>query len=170
MQVLSLDLNQNQSNFFIKVRKNIATYLNNKIQHSSGFLELRNNKVENVSLQFDLVIEDDYKIKRFDSKGFLKKGRKSAIHFESISFQRINDHINFIKGNLTINGVTKVIEIEAYVTTEEQRKGKSKVIFDLVGEINKKDFGLGVDEQVSINGVAFGRNINIEGNFEFLSN
>jgi hypothetical protein len=32
------------------------------------------------------------------------------------------------------------------------------------------DFGLGVDEQVTINGFAFGKNINIEGNFEFLSN
>ena len=170
MQVLSLELDQNQSNFFIKVRKNLASYLKNKIQHSSGFVLVRNQKVENVSLQFDLVIEAENKIKYTDSKGFLKLRKNSSIHFQSVSYQRINDNISFIKGYVTINNITKMVELEAYVKTEKIRNGKSKVIFDVVGEINKKDFGLGVDEQVTINGFAFGKNINIEGNFEFLSN
>lgn len=170
MQVLSLELDQNQSNFFIKVRKNIASYLKNKIQHSSGFAVVKNDKVENVSIQFDLEIEDDNRIRRRDLKGILKKNKNETVHFESISFQRVNDHISFIKGRLTLNEITKIIELEAYVKTEEQKKGKSKVVFDIVGEINKKDFGLGIDERASINGVAFGKNINIEGNFEFLSN
>lgn len=169
MQVLSLELDQNQSNFFIKVRKNIASYLKNRIQYSSGFAVVKNDKVENVSIQFNLEIEDDSRIKRLDAKGFLKSNKNETVHFESISFQRVNDHISFIKGRLTLNGITKIIELEAYVKTEEQRKGKSKVVFDIVGEINKKDFGLGIDERASINGVAFGKNINIEGNFEFLS-
>ena len=170
MQVLSLELDQNQSNFFIKVRKNIASYLKNKIQHSSGFVIINDNKVENVSLVFDLIIDDENSIKRFDSRGFLKKKKNPFIHFESISFQRINDNISFIKGYLTINEITHIIELEAYVKTETQKRGTSKVVFDVVGDINKKDFGLGIDEQVSINGLAFGKNINIEGNFEFLSN
>lgn len=170
MQVLSLELDQNQSNFFIKVRKNLASYLKNKIQHSSGFVLVRNQKVENVSLQFDLVIEAENKIKYTDSKGFLKLRKNSSIHFQSVSYQRINDNISFIKGYVTINNITKMVELEAYVKTETQKRGTSKVVFDVVGDINKKDFGLGVDEQVSINGLAFGKNINIEGNFEFLSN
>ncbi len=170
MQALSLELNQNQSNFFIKVRKNIASYLKNKIQHSSGFAVVRNDVVENVSIQFDLVIEVDNRIKRIDANGFMKRNKNENVHFETISYQRVNDSISFVKGKLTMNGITKIVELEAYVKTEEYKKGKSKVVFDIVGEINKKDFGLGIDERASINGVAFGKNINIEGNFEFLSN
>jgi polyisoprenoid-binding protein YceI len=169
MQVLSLELDQNQSNFFIKVRKNLASYLKNKIQHSSGFAVVANNKVENISLKFKLEVDDD-SLKRKDRKGFLKGRKKSFVQFESISYQRINDNISFIKGYVTINEITKIIELEAYVRTEKPTKGKSKVVFDVLGEINKKDFNLGVDEQVTVNGIAFGRNINIEGNFEFLSN
>lgn len=170
MHVLSLELDQNQSNFLIKVRKNIASYLKNNIKYSSGFAVMRNDRVENVSIQFDLEIEDDNRIKRINTKGFLTRKKNATVHFESLSYQRINDDISFIKGQLTINEVTKIVELEAYVKTEENRKGKSKVVFDIVGEINKKDFGLGIDERASINGVAFGKNINIEGNFEFLSN
>ena len=169
MQVLSLELDQNQSNFFIKVRKNLASYLKNKIQHSSGFAVVANNKVENISLKFKLEVDDD-SLKRKDRKGFLKGRKKSFVQFESISYQRINDNISFIKGYVTINNITKMVELEAYVKTETQKRGTSKVVFDVVGDINKKDFGLGVDEQVTINGFAFGKNINIEGNFEFLSN
>lgn len=169
MQVLSLELDQNQSNFFIKVRKNLASYLKNNIKYSSGFAVVANNKVENISLKFKLEVDDD-SLKRKDRKGFLKGRKKSFVQFESISYQRINDNISFIKGYVTINEITKMVELEAYVKTEKIRNGKSKVIFDVVGEINKKDFGLGVDEQVTINGFAFGKNINIEGNFEFLSN
>lgn len=170
MQVLSLELNQKQSNFFIKARKNLASYLKNTIQHSSGFMEIRNDVIENVFIRFDLEIEDDHRIVRKDFKGFLRRSKNEKVHFESLSFQRINDNISFIKGELTINKITKIVELEAYLKKEENRKGKSKVVFDIVGEINKKDFGLGLDERISINGVGFGKNINIEGNFEFLSN
>lgn len=169
MQVLSLELDQNQTNFFIKVRRNMASYLKNDIKYSSGYAVVANNKVENISLKFKLEVDDD-SLKRKDRKGFLKRRKKSFVQFESISYQRINDDISFIKGYVTINEVTKIIELEAYVRTEKLVKGKSKVVFDVLGEINKKDFGLGVDEQVTVNGIAFGRNINIEGNFEFLSN
>jgi polyisoprenoid-binding protein YceI len=35
------------------------------------------------------------------------------INFNSTSFQNINNNINFLKGELTINNITKVVELDA---------------------------------------------------------
>ena len=40
-------------------------------------------------------------------KVFFKRKEKSFVQFESISYQRINDNISFIKGYVTINEITK---------------------------------------------------------------
>ncbi|MFD2908796.1 YceI family protein [Flavobacterium ardleyense] len=169
MQALTLKLNKDQSYFLIKIRKNIDSYLKNKIDNSSGFVVVKDNTVSSVSLQFDLILEDDNKITRLDSQGLSKRRKETFLQFKSLSYERINDDLSFLKVSVTLNDITKIVELEAFVKTEIHQTGPSKVVFEIVTEIDKKDFGLGVDEQISINGLAFGKNINATGNFEFLS-
>jgi hypothetical protein len=171
MNVYSLQLNHSESDFLIKVRKKIASYLKNKVKKSSGFVILKNNKVENLSLEFELEISKDNIIKK---NGILINefdiSDENIIRFKSFSFQNINPNINFIKGHLTINNITKIIELEAYAKIFKGENDKSKVVFELIGEINKSAFNIGLNEKVRINGKAIGKLINIEGNFEFYSN
>ena len=171
MNTLSLQLNHSESDFLIKVRKKIASYLENKVKKSSGFIILKNNKVENVSLEFELEISKD---NTFKKNGIVVNGLEisdeNIIRFKSIAFQKINPNISFIKGYLTINAITKIIELEAYPKILKGEDKKSKVVFELVGEINKSDFNIGLNEKVRINGKVIGQLINIEGNFEFCSN
>jgi hypothetical protein len=152
MNVYSLQLNHSESDFLIKVI-------------------LKNNKVENLSLEFELEISKDNIIKK---NGILINefdiSDENIIRFKSFSFQNINPNINFIKGHLTINNITKIIELEAYAKIFKGENDKSKVIFELIGEINKSAFNIGLNEKVRINGKAIGKLINIEGNFEFYSN
>lgn len=169
MQALTLKLNKDQSYFLIKIRKNIDSYLKNRIENASGFAVVQNDTVTDISLQFDLILEDDNKITRLDAQGISKRRKETFLQFKSISYERINDDLSFLKVSVTLNDVTKIVELEAFVKTEINQTGQSKVVFEIVTEIDKKDFGLGVDEQISINGLAFGKNINAEGNFEFLS-
>ena len=168
---ISLQLNHSDSDFLIKVRKKIASYLKNKVRKSSGFVILRNNKVENVSLEFELEISKENSIKK---NGVLVNkveiSDENIIRFKSIAFQNINPNINFIKGYLTINNITRIIELEAYAKIFRGENEKSKVVFELIGEINKSSFNIGLNDKVRINGKAIGQLINIEGNFEFYSN
>lgn len=168
MNALSLQLNHTESDFLIKLRKKITSYLKNRVKKSSGYVIVKNNTIENVSLEFELEISKENEIKK---NGVLVNNNgisdENIITFKSISFQKINPNINFIKGYLTINNITKIIELEAYTKIIKQKNEKSKVVFELIGEINKSDFSLGLNEKVRINGKAIGKQINIEGNFEF---
>lgn len=171
MDVLSLPLNHRESDFLIKVRKKITSYLQNRVKKSSGFVVLKDNAIENVSLEFELEISKDNVIKRngilIDDKTFSKE---NTIRFKSIAFEKINPNINFIKGHLTINNITQIIELEVYTKVFNENKNQSKVVFELIGEINKSDFNIGLNEKVRINEKAIGKQINIEGNFEFNNN
>ena len=168
MNALSLQLNHSESDFLIKVRKKITSYLKNRVKKSSGYVIVKNNAIENVSLEFELEISKENEIKK---NGIIINNiavsNENIISFKSLSFQKINPNINFIKGHLTINNITKVIELEAYTKIIKEKNEKSKVVFELIGEINKSDFSLGLNEKVRINGKAIGKQINIEGNFEF---
>lgn len=168
MNAINLQLNHTESDFLIKLRKKITSYLKNRVKKSSGYVIVKNNTIENVSLEFELEISKENEIKKngvlVSNNGILNE---NIITFKSISFQKINPNINFIKGYLTINNITKIIELEAYTKIIKQKNEKSKVIFELIGEINKSDFSLGLNEKVRINGKAIGKQINIEGNFEF---
>ncbi|WP_338375838.1 YceI family protein [uncultured Flavobacterium sp.] len=168
MNALSLQLNHTESDFLIKVRKKITSYLKNRVKKSSGYVIVKNNTIENVSLEFELEISKENEIKK---NGIIINNiaisNENIISFKSLSFQKINPNINFIKGHLTINNITKVIELEAYTKIIKEKNEKSKVVFELIGEINKSDFSLGLNEKVRINGKAIGKQINIEGNFEF---
>jgi hypothetical protein len=168
MNALSLQLNHNESDFLIKVRKKITSYLKNRVKKSSGFVIVKDNAIENVSLEFELEISKENEIKK---NGILVNNiaisNENIIRFKSFSFQKINPNINFIKGYLTVNNITKVIELEAYTRIIKEKNERSKVVFELIGEINKSDFSLGLNERVRINGKAIGKQINIEGNFEF---
>lgn len=171
MNISSLQLKPSETDFLIKVRKKITSYLQNRVNKSSGVLTLKNNTIENVSLEFELEISKDNEIKK---NGILINdvtiSKENIVSFKSISFENVNENINFIKGHLTINNITKVIELEAYPKIIKQKNEKSKVVFELIGEINKSAFGLGLNERIRINGKAIGKQINIEGNFEFYSN
>ena len=168
MNAINLQLNHTESDFLIKLRKKITSYLKNRVKKSSGYVIVKNNTIENVSLEFELEISKENEIKK---NGVLVSNNgisdEIIITFKSISFQKINPNINFIKGYLTINNITKIIELEAYTKIIKQKNEKSKVVFELIGEINKSDFSLGLNEKVRINGKAIGKQINIEGNFEF---
>lgn len=170
MQALNLNLNADQSYFLIKIRKNLDSYLKNKIENSEGFVVINNDRVANVSLQFDLILEDDSKITRVDSKGNSKRRKETFLQLKSISFEKINEEISFLKVAVTLNEITKIIELETAIQLEKHPTGKHKVIVDVVAEIDKKDFGLGVDEKLSINGLGFSKKINAEGKFEFSNN
>ena len=168
MNAINLQLNHTESDFLIKLRKKITSYLKNRVKKSSGYVIVKNNTIENVSLEFELEVSKENEIKKngvlVSNNGILNE---NIITFKSISFQKINPNINFIKGYLTINNITKIIELEAYTKIIKQKNEKSKVVFELIGEINKSDFSLGLNEKVRINGKAIGKQINIEGNFEF---
>jgi polyisoprenoid-binding protein YceI len=54
---------------------------------------------------------------------------------------KVNSDI-FLKGHLTIKNITKIIELDAAFLGINNYDGVNKAAFEVVGHINRKDFGL----------------------------
>ena len=100
-------------------------------------------------------------------KDFINSNQYPLVTFKSTSFEKVNNDINFVKGNLTINNITKVVELDAKIAALESNNQSSKVLLEIIGEINRKDFGLYSNSNQESNGLLIGSNINITANLEF---
>ena len=86
---------------------------------------------------------------------------------KSTSFQKINSNINFLKGNLTINNITKMVELEAVLAGIETSKGVSKAVFEIFGDINRDEFEIVNDHNHNLGVLNIGKKINLLANIEF---
>jgi len=91
----------------------------------------------------------------------------SIISFKSTSFQKVNQNINFFKGDLTIKDITRVVELDAEFLGENIYNGEKKVAFEIKGNIKREDFGLDYSSFNHASGGALGKDIKLIANLEF---
>ncbi|UFH36415.1 YceI family protein [Flavobacterium acetivorans] len=165
-------IDSNQSDALIKIRHSIIAYLAGTKNKFDGFLDIKNNELENASITFDLDINNkDTKLEQVDSHLKLNDLFDTKAHpiisFKSTSFQKVNKNINFIKGNLTVKNITKVVELDAELLGIETYNGSTKATFEITGNINRKDFGLTLNPHNHSGGLALGQDIKLVANLEF---
>jgi len=67
-----------------------------------------------------------------------------TITFKSTSFKKIDDKNYKVTGNLTMHGVTKAVELNAFCNTgTHPRTNKPVAGFKITGKIKRSDFGVG---------------------------
>ncbi|MBY0486454.1 MAG: YceI family protein [Flavobacteriaceae bacterium] len=172
MTITQWNLNSNQSDFMIRVRNSIIAYLDSSFNKLTSSIDIVNNQLIDANLEFVLDInKKEGKLEHIDSnlklKDFIKINEYPLVKFKSTSFEKINKDINFVKGYLTINNITKVIELDAKIVELESNTTSSKVLIEILGEIKRQDFGLYSNSNLENNGVLIGSNINITANLEF---
>ena len=92
----------------------------------------------------------------FDAQNFPK------ITFTSNSVKRDGNELN-IKGDLTIKGVTKEVQLKAVINgSNTGMEGEKVTGFDITGKINRKDFGLVWNVVLETGGVLVGEEVEIE--------
>jgi polyisoprenoid-binding protein YceI len=79
----------------------------------------------------------------------------------------VNKHINFLKGNLTIKNITKVVELDTEFLGIKVYNGVQKALFEVTGEINQKDFDLTLIPNYHNKLFSNGKNIKLIANLEF---
>lgn len=134
-----------------------------------------NNQLTNANLEFVLdVNKKEGKLEHIDChlklKDYMNLNEYPLVVFKSISYEKINDSINFVKGYLTINNITKVVELDAKIVESEYNKDSSKVLVEIIGEIKRQDFGLFSNFNVENNGLLIGYNLSLTANLEFTTN
>ena len=169
------NLNVNQSDFMVRAKNSIIAYLDSSFNQLSSSIDIVNNQLTNANLEFVLdVNKKEGKLEHIDChlklKDYMNVNEYPLVVFKSISYEKINDSINFVKGYLTINNITKVVELDAKIVESEYNKDSSKVLVEIIGEIKRQDFGLFSNFNVENNGLLIGYNLSLTANLEFTTN
>lgn len=144
------------SDVLIKPLRRTRRYVNSTITSTEGSIQIADNAL--IDAQIEFVLDLSPKQTPIYSP---------KISFKSISFQKINAHINFIKGVLTMNKVSKIVEMEAVLTSLTQENGVNKAGFEINGILTKKEFGWNDHEPMMIDGFPLGQHINLTAHLEF---
>ncbi len=169
------NLNVNQSDFMVRAKNSIIAYMDNSFHQLSSSIDIVNNQLTNANLEFILdVNKKEGKLEHIDShlklKDYINTKEYPLVVFKSISYEKINNTINFVKGYLTINNITKVVELDAKIVESEYTNTSSKVLVEIIGEINRQDFGLYSNSNLQNSGLLVGYNLNLTANLEFTTN
>ncbi|MFM9988164.1 YceI family protein [Flavobacterium sp.] len=174
MTAANWDIDSRQSDVILRARHSIIAYLASSINKFKGSINVKNDELEDASVEFEIDV--NHKIGKlekmetnFKLKDLFDTTQNPIISFKSTSFEKVNANINFIKGYLSINNVTKIVEFDAVLIDLETYNGTSKATFEVVGKINRKDFGLSYNLFSESNGIMIGQEITINANLEFLS-
>jgi len=161
MTTNKLLFDRDHSNVLIKIRRSVNRYLKTNIKSSSGFLSVSSDQIEDLQLDFVLeIVSNDF--------NFIKTETSSQISFKSISFQKINQTLSFIKGYLSINNIVKVVELEvSLVSTDDDDGVNGNAFIEITGVINKKDFGWNLQEYKDWGDFPLSQNVNLVANLDF---
>ena len=165
-------IDSDQSDVLIKIKHSIVAYISGTTNKFQGNVEIKNDTVENAFVEFSLDVNNsDSKLEWIDTplkiNDFIEINEYPIINFKSISFQKVRQNINFLKGNLTVRNITKVIELDAHFLGYNFYNGIKKASFEVKGKISRKDFDLKSNSIFQIDGIAIGQDLSIEANLEF---
>lgn len=156
----SLIFNKDHSNVLLQIRRSMNRYLKTNIEYSNGFLTVVNGQIEELELEFVLdIVSSNY--------NFLKSKEQSKVSFKSISFQKINSSLNFIKGYLTINKVVKIVELEVLLVNAEEQDSIENAFVEVSGVVDKNAFGWDLNEYKNLKDFPVSQNINLMANLDF---
>ena len=160
MTANKLLFDRDPSGVLIKIRRSVNRYLKTNIKSSSGFLSVSSDQIEDLQLDFVLEIVSN-------NLNFIKSEVTSQISFKSISFQKINQTLSFIKGYLSINNVIKVVELEVSLVSTDDEGVNGNAFIEITGVINKKDFGWNLQEYKNWGDFPLSQNVNLVANLDF---
>lgn len=172
MTATNWTLNANQSDVLIKAKRTVNTYLLSNKSDFNGSIAIKDDTLEDASVEFLLDVNANNEFFKTynqlpDWNGGANIKQPLTIRFKSISFQKINSNINFLKGNLTINNITKMVELEAVLTGLETVNGVSKAVFEIFGDINRNEFEIIDNSNHNLGVLNIGKKINLLANIEF---
>ena len=136
-----------QSDVLIKLKHNVIAYLEGGTNTFDGYIDINNNIIEDASIAFLLDVNNKRKPlqqakKHQNMTDLIDVHQFPIISFKSTSFEKITNNINFLKGNLTIQNVTKAVELDAEFIGFNAYNGHKKAAFEITGKINRKDFNI----------------------------
>ncbi|MDY0328149.1 MAG: YceI family protein, partial [Arcobacteraceae bacterium] len=96
------------------------------------------------------------------SADFFEVEKYPDIRFVMSSYEKQSDTSGVLKGDITIRGISKPVDLKATINgVIKDMAGKTKIGFSLDGQINRKDFGLNWNKALEFGGVTVGDDVKL---------
>jgi len=127
---------------------------------------------DNAEIHFSLDVNSidtrqEMRDNHLKSPEFFDAANFPSIEFKSTVFKRADGDNYQLKGDLTMRGVTKPVELKAiFGGTMKDHQGNTKAGFEVTGVINRKEFGLTHNALTETGGLALGEDIKLLANIQ----
>lgn len=103
------------------------------------------------------------------SPDFFDANNHKELTFEGTSLTKLDDENYKLKGNLTIKGLSKEVNLDVeFGGINKDPWGNEKAGFSLNGKINRKDWGLNWNAALEAGGVLVSDDVKISGDLQFV--
>ena len=166
-------LDPTHSEVQFKVKHLVISTVTGSFKKFEGTLETENDDFTgaevNISLDVDSIdTNQDQRDGHLKSADFFDAEKYPTITFKSTSFEKDGSDYT-LKGDITIKDVTKPITLTAeHGGSATDFYGNTKAGFDVVGKINRKDFGLTWSATTEAGGVVVGDEIKLAINIQLI--
>ncbi len=172
MQTTKWSIDPMHSEVQFKVKHLVISTVTGSFKKFNGEVISSDDDFTNANIHFTMDVNSidtnqqmrDEHLKNGD---FFDAEKYPVIDFESTSFSKRNGDEYKLKGNLTMKGVTKPVELDVeYGGSEKDQMGNTKHGFEVTGKINRKEFGLTYNSLTETGGLALGEDIKLIANIQ----
>jgi polyisoprenoid-binding protein YceI len=171
MNIWKLDTTHSEVQF--KIKHLMISTVTGNFGEFDATLETSGDDFESSNISFSAKIDsistgNSQRDEHLKSPDFFDAVNFPELTFKSTSLTKKGEDDYILKGDLTIRGVTKSVELDAeYGGTMIDFYGQEKIGFDLKGKINRKEFGLAWDALTEAGGVVVSDDVKLIINVQF---
>jgi polyisoprenoid-binding protein YceI len=160
------------SEVLFKVKHLVISTVTGSFKKFAGEVTSNNEDFSGAAISFSIETasvdtNQEMRDSHLKSADFFDTANHPTITFQSTSFTKANGNNYSLKGNLTIKGITKEIEVQAeYGGAAKDSYGNQKAGFEITGTINRKDFGLTYNVATEAGGLTLGEDIKLIANIQ----
>jgi len=164
------------SEITFKVKHLVISTVTGKFKDFDASIESDNEDFENATIAFEANIDsietgNGDRDNHLKSEDFFNATEYPKMIFESSSFKKTGDGEYKLVGELTIRDKTKQVELDAeYGGTVVDPYGNTKAGFDVIGKINRKEFGLTWSAVTEAGSVVVSDQVKLNLNVQFTRN
>jgi polyisoprenoid-binding protein YceI len=157
-----------------KVKHLVISTVSGFFRSFEGSVESENENFDGASIEFSIDINsvDTNQTQRDEhlkSPDFFDAAKYPHIKFKSTSFKKTGDDEYELKGDLTIRGVTKAVNLHAeFGGSAADSYGNIRAGFEITGKVNRKEFGLTWEGVTEAGSIVVGEDIKLTINAELV--
>lgn len=155
-----------------KVKHLVISTVTGSFKQFDGKMLTDGEDLENAKVQFEIEASSidtnqEMRDNHLRSGDFFETDKFPKISFESSAFKKLSDEKYSMIGTLTIKEVSKEVELAVeYGGTGRDAYGVLKRGFEVLGKINRKDFGLTYNALTEAGGLTIGEEIKVMANIQ----